>query len=383
VLELRATINENDYVRGEIIRNRVAGEVVREFTRLSSRPKFQAAAWFAFLSICGVAAVWDLSRRLAEGAGVRDLWSTPAAWFAIGLPAVMAMTALLTAIQRDFGMINQKQQEATVRKYAEIEARKRPKLLGNRVYILSDDGIAIMSDYAATKYMWRSARRIAESEKEFFVSFGTDVITIPKRDIRDETIAKLRANLERQAGFDKTPIVIEEDSESAARKDRGGKFVRNAMFGMAIAMLLYLYAASRPTPTAAPQTAYSDFIADLNAGHVRDVVIKGQLVSGQLTDGRTFETYRPDDPGLVSKLSEKGVRVIAKPEDDTAPSLSQTLSGLIPTLALFVIWAVSMHMIGSLVHGLGGQLSELGVKLSSLLERDRAPVPPPERAPLA
>src|SRR5436190_23147520 len=94
-------------------------------------------------------------------------------------------------------------------------------------------------------------------------------------------------------------------------------FGRNLALWVIIALLLVvLFNLFQPggTQRAATQVAYSDFIGDVNAGRVKDVLIQGRTVSGALTDGRTFQTYTPEDPALVSRLTDKGVRVIAKPE---------------------------------------------------------------------
>jgi cell division protease FtsH len=102
-------------------------------------------------------------------------------------------------------------------------------------------------------------------------------------------------------------------------------FGRNLALWVIIALLLVvLFNLFQPgaTHTAATQVAYSDFISEVNGGRVRDVVIQGHTVSGQLSDGRTFQTYTPEDPSLVKTLTDKNVRVIAKPEDsDVNPLL--------------------------------------------------------------
>ncbi|MGQ3032488.1 MAG: ATP-dependent metallopeptidase FtsH/Yme1/Tma family protein, partial [Ferrovibrionaceae bacterium] len=55
--------------------------------------------------------------------------------------------------------------------------------------------------------------------------------------------------------------------------------------------------------------AYSDFLNDVNNGQVVDVTIQGSNISGHTREGRSFTTYSPNDPAMVSKLTEKGVRV--------------------------------------------------------------------------
>src|SRR5450631_1612726 len=116
-------------------------------------------------------------------------------------------------------------------------------------------------------------------------------------------------------------------------------FGRNLALWVIIALLLVvLFNLFQPgvSHTSATQMAYSDFLTEVNTGRVRDVVIQGRTVSGQLTDGRTFQTYTPEDPALVGRLTDKGVRVIAKPEDD----------GANPLLHIFVSWLPVLVLVG-------------------------------------
>ncbi len=122
-------------------------------------------------------------------------------------------------------------------------------------------------------------------------------------------------------------------------------FGRNLALWVIIALLLVvLFNLFQPgvTHNAATQVAYSDFIGEVNGGKVRDVVIQGRTVSGQLTDGRTFQTYTPEDPSLVQRLTDKGVRVIAKPEESDNPLLHILLSWF-PMLLLIGVWVFFMR----------------------------------------
>jgi cell division protease FtsH len=123
-------------------------------------------------------------------------------------------------------------------------------------------------------------------------------------------------------------------------------FGRNLALWVIIALLLVvLFNLFQPgtTHTAATQVAYSDFISEVNAGRVRDVVIQGRTVSGQLTDGRTFQTYTPEDPSLVKTLTDKNVRVIAKPEDADVNPLLHYLLSWFPMLLLIGVWVFFMR----------------------------------------
>jgi cell division protease FtsH len=123
-------------------------------------------------------------------------------------------------------------------------------------------------------------------------------------------------------------------------------FGRNLALWVIIALLLVvLFNLFQPgtTHSTSTQIAYSDFITEVNQGHVRDVVIQGRDISGQLSDGRTFDTYTPDDPTLVHQLTSHGVRVIAKPpETDVNPLLHYLLSWF-PMLLLIGVWVFFMR----------------------------------------
>ncbi len=127
-------------------------------------------------------------------------------------------------------------------------------------------------------------------------------------------------------------------------------FGRNLALWVIIALLLVvLFNLFQPgsTRSAATQVAYSDFISEVNGGRVRDVVIQGRTVSGQLTDGRSFQTYTPEDPALVSRLTDKGVRVIAKPEESDVNPLIHYLLSWFPMLLLIGVWVFFMRQMQS------------------------------------
>ena len=127
-------------------------------------------------------------------------------------------------------------------------------------------------------------------------------------------------------------------------------FGRNLALWVIIALLLVvLFNLFQPgvSHTSATQMAYSDFIGEVNTGRVRDVVIQGRTVSGQLTDGRTFQTYTPEDPALVGRLTDKGVRVIAKPEDSDVNPLLHLLLSWFPMLLLIGVWVFFMRQMQS------------------------------------
>ena len=84
--------------------------------------------------------------------------------------------------------------------------------------------------------------------------------------------------------------------------------------------------------------AYSQLLNDDDAGRINNVVIAGNEISGTYTDGRTFSTYAPFDPGLVTKLQQKGVQITAKPPSDNTPWFIALLVNWLPILVFIGAW---------------------------------------------
>ncbi len=123
-------------------------------------------------------------------------------------------------------------------------------------------------------------------------------------------------------------------------------FGRNLALWVIIALLLVvLFNLFQPGAgrSADAQIAYSDFIGEVNAGRVREVQIQGRSITGHLTDNRTFQTYTPEDASLSQRLIDKGVRVIAKPEESDVPPLLHILLNWFPMMLLIGVWVFFMR----------------------------------------
>src|SRR3954468_12221782 len=81
--------------------------------------------------------------------------------------------------------------------------------------------------------------------------------------------------------------------------------------------------------------AYSQLLNEADAGRISNVMISGPEISGTYTDGRSFTTYAPNDPMLVSKLQQKGVQITARPQSDSTPWFIAVLMNILP-IALFI-----------------------------------------------
>ena len=83
---------------------------------------------------------------------------------------------------------------------------------------------------------------------------------------------------------------------------------------------------------------FSEFLSEVDEGRVVKVEIKGNNIRGVLSDGTVFNTYSPDDPNLIEKLSNKGVSISALPIEEKMPSILGVLLSWFPMLLLIAVW---------------------------------------------
>jgi cell division protease FtsH len=88
--------------------------------------------------------------------------------------------------------------------------------------------------------------------------------------------------------------------------------------------------------------AYSDFLARVNAGEVREVSIQGNKISGASSNGMPFYSYVPKEEGLANKLSEKGIKVSSEPIEYGMPGIFSVLISWFPMLLFIGVWIFFM-----------------------------------------
>ncbi|MDA0763940.1 MAG: ATP-dependent zinc metalloprotease FtsH [Proteobacteria bacterium] len=88
--------------------------------------------------------------------------------------------------------------------------------------------------------------------------------------------------------------------------------------------------------------AYSDFLARVNAGEVREVNIQGDKISGASSNGTPFFSYVPKEEELATKLSEKGIKVSSVPLESGTPGILSVLISWFPMLLFIGVWIFFM-----------------------------------------
>jgi cell division protease FtsH len=104
-------------------------------------------------------------------------------------------------------------------------------------------------------------------------------------------------------------------------------------------MLFHLF--NQPTKQTAT-LSFSEFLKVLDKGELKEVTIQGNEIKGTLVNGKLFDSYTPDDPKLVERLTAKNVSIIAKPKDESPWYLSALISW-IPMLLLIGVWVLFMR----------------------------------------
>ncbi len=88
---------------------------------------------------------------------------------------------------------------------------------------------------------------------------------------------------------------------------------------------------------------YSEFLAQVKLNNVNDVTIKENNIIGHFQSGEEFTTYAPDDPTLITKLTESGVKVSAAPIDERVSPILGMLLNWLPMLLFIGVWIFFMR----------------------------------------
>lgn len=114
-----------------------------------------------------------------------------------------------------------------------------------------------------------------------------------------------------------------------------------ALWLIIIATMIFLYNMFSHTKPASDEVVFSDFIEAVESGTVEEVTIQGDDIYGKFKDGKKFRTFAPNDPELVKTLRNKGVKISAKPVDQS--QWWAILISWFPMLLLIGVWIFFMR----------------------------------------
>ena len=114
------------------------------------------------------------------------------------------------------------------------------------------------------------------------------------------------------------------------------------IFGAALIGLFNLFqnpSSGRP----ANELAYSDFVAEVEAQQIDEVLIDGRTLRGESKSGRVITSVMPEGTDIVAVLDKNDVRIVASPDDSGMPSFFSILLSWFPMLLFIGIWIFFMR----------------------------------------
>ena len=140
------------------------------------------------------------------------------------------------------------------------------------------------------------------------------------------------------------------------------QFARNLLMWIIVAMVLMsIFQHYAQTEPAAQKMEYSQFLQAVRNGQIDNAQIQavpgGKRITGQTTNGQSFESFAPpDDDGLIADLENNGVRHSAVPPESRSV-LVDILISLLPVLLLVFLFVYFMRQMQGGVGGRGGAMS--------------------------
>ncbi len=123
---------------------------------------------------------------------------------------------------------------------------------------------------------------------------------------------------------------------------RMNPFYKNLALWMVIGLIvILLFQLFQQNQSPRGEIVFSDFLKKVETGEVREVTLKGNNVSGRLSDGSSFRTYTADYPDLVKSLKDRGVKIDVKPAE-TNSWLAVVLQW-VPMLLFIGVWIFFMR----------------------------------------
>ena len=122
----------------------------------------------------------------------------------------------------------------------------------------------------------------------------------------------------------------------------------------------------KTTQTKDTTLPYSEFLSQVKLNNINDVTIKENNILGHFQSGEAFTTYAPNDPDLITKLTNSGVKVTAAPLDENVSPILGMLLNWLPMLLFIGVWIFFMRQMQG---GKGGAMGFGKSKAKLLTEK--------------
>ncbi len=113
---------------------------------------------------------------------------------------------------------------------------------------------------------------------------------------------------------------------------------------VAAALLMVVYGIFSGVGSTSRKLMFSDFLSNLEAGNVNEVVMRGNTVEGKLVNGDLFTTLIPNFyPQLIDQLKSKHVKMEIVPIETSLGAFGNVLLSWFPVLLLAGVWIYFMR----------------------------------------
>ena len=118
-------------------------------------------------------------------------------------------------------------------------------------------------------------------------------------------------------------------------------FYKNLALWLVISlMMVMLFQIFKQPERSKAAVSYSEFLSMVESDGVVQVTIQGDNITGISSQG-PFKTYAPKDPELIKLLRGKGIKIAAKPEEESP--WFQVFLSWVPMLLLIGVWIFFMR----------------------------------------
>jgi len=143
-------------------------------------------------------------------------------------------------------------------------------------------------------------------------------------------------------------------------------FYKNLALWLVISLLMiFLFNVLNRPQESKEQISYSQFLSAVEKGMVSSATIQGDNLHGKYVDGRGYKTYIPNDPDLIKILRTSGIKIEAKPADES-PWYMAVLISWFPMILLIAVWIFFMRQ----MQAGGGKAMAFGKSKAKLLSED-------------
>jgi cell division protease FtsH len=157
-----------------------------------------------------------------------------------------------------------------------------------------------------------------------------------------------------------------DDNRPGGDKEPSGNSWMKSLFiwaGIILALVLVVQMVGGGTSAQQGALPYSDFLAKVDEGTVKNVAIGKETITGRLADNSLFRTNIVPDPTLTQRLTQKGVRFDGQPE----PTTSLWMLLLYQSLPFLLILGIAFFVMRQMQKNAGSGAMGFGRSKAKLL----------------